>query len=74
MPWLGPDTIKKVKLSPSTSLPDRAIVLALSSFVLTLWLPAAGASLTGSIVMLTVAGAESEKPSLALKVKLSGPL
>ena len=33
-----------------------------------------GGSLIATTVMLTVAGAESMKPSLTLKVKLSGPL
>ena len=33
-----------------------------------------GASLTGLTVIETVAGAESTMPSLAVNVKLSGPL
>ena len=64
----------KARLSPSTSLPARTIFIGVSSITVTDCAEASGASLTAVIVIETVAGAEFSVPSLAVKVKLSGPL
>ena len=50
------------------------IAFAVSSAVVTDCAIALGASLTGVMVRLTVAGVESSAPSRTLKVKLSAPV
>jgi hypothetical protein len=68
-------TVKiKFALCVSRSEPASVIVCEVSSFVVTLWALALGASLTGLTVSETVAAVESSAPSFALKVKLSSPL
>src|SRR5437899_10492325 len=62
-----------VNVSPSASVAVSTIAFAVSSAVVTAWASATGAWLTCITVRLTVAAAESTVPSLALKVKLSGP-
>ena len=72
VPLLGLDTIVYLRLSPSGSVPARVYVSpGLPTVALTLWPIAVGLSLTGVIVMLIVAGADSSLPSLALKVNES---
>ena len=75
VPLLARSIITKVKLSPSGSSPVNVIVLATFSVALIALLPffsdAAGLSLTGVILIVTVAGSLSREPSLTLKVKLS---
>ena len=74
MPWAGAVTTAYVSASPSTSVAASVIATGVSSGVVTAWPSATGASLTGVTVMETVATFESTVPSLALNVKLSGPL
>ncbi len=66
LPFVGWLSIPKVRSSPSTSEPASVISFGVFSSVETDWAVAIGASLTGSTVMATVAGAESWVPSLAL--------
>ena len=73
-PWPGELTILNVRLELSMSIPLNLTKTAVSSAVVPDWLTARGASFTGVTVMETVAGLLSRVPSLALKVKLSGPL
>src|SRR5262249_34828591 len=73
-PWLGPLTTVKVKLGLSMSLAVSVMVTGVSSLVVTATLLAVGGSFTGFTVMLTVAVLLAAIPSLALNVKLSGPL
>ena len=75
VPLLGRSIITKTKLSPSGSSPVNVIVLETFSVALTALLPvfadAAGLSLTGVILIVTVAGLLYNSPSLTLNVKLS---
>jgi hypothetical protein len=74
VPCVGAVPTANVIDALSISVPDSVITAAVSSAVVTLWALATGASFTAVTVMLTVATLESEKPSFALNVKLSGPL
>jgi hypothetical protein len=74
VPWLGLLTMLNVRLPLSLSAPATVMTFAVSSFVVTLWPLAVGASFTAFTVIVTVAVFESAIPSLALKVKLSEPL
>ena len=63
-----------VSSSPSTSEPETLILVLVSSSKLTSdTVASTGASLTGSIVNVTVA-VSSSSPSLTVKLKLSSPL
>src|SRR5436309_16106986 len=63
----------KVSESWSTSLPVRTMAVEVSSFIVTLWLLATGASLSGVTVRLTVAGVLLVVPSLTRNVIVSAP-
>src|ERR1043166_7870176 len=63
----------KVSASPSITLPVNTMAAEASSFRVTLWLLATGASFNGVTVRFTVAGTLSTVPSLTRKVKLSVP-
>ncbi len=67
VPWNGPLTMEKVRLSPSTSLPVRVIVVVASvGTLLTVCGSATGSSFTGFTVIVTVAvehSAGSGEPS-----------
>jgi hypothetical protein len=64
-----------VKLALSMSAPANVMSFAVSSFVVTLWPLAVGASFTAVTVIDTVAAVESTgPPSVTLNVKLSDPL
>ncbi len=52
LPLAGRLVIRKVRALPSTSVPLRVIVLAVSSLVATDWLLATGASLTAVTVIV----------------------
>jgi hypothetical protein len=74
VPCVGAVPSAKVIDALSMSVPDSVITNAVSSAVVTDCAVAAGASFPAVTVMLTVATLESENPSFALNVKLSGPL
>ena len=74
VPCAGPVTTMNSNASFSTSEPVSTTDSAVSWFVVRCWPLTAGASLTGSTVTRTVAIFESTWPSLALNMKLSGPL
>jgi hypothetical protein len=74
VPCVGAVPSVNVTEALSMSVPTSVITAAVSSAVVGLCPLATGASFTAVIVRLTVATLESENPSLALKVKLSGPL
>ena len=65
-PLAGPSTMAKVRPSPSASPPARVIVVAVSSFVETLWAAAVGASLTAVTVIAKVCAALSSSPPPAV--------
>ena len=67
------DDAEYVSESPSISDADRVIEMGVSSLVITAWLSAAGASLTATIFIDTVASLLSADPLFALNVKLSVP-
>ena len=73
-PFAGPLTRMNVNGLPSRSEPVSVIGSAVSSGVLTDWLFANGASLSGVTVMLTVATALVFVPSLVRNVNESEPL
>ena len=73
-PLTGEEINSYDKGSPSTSVPDKVIATGVSSSVDTDCWFAAGASLMGFTVMLTVATEELTVPSLTTKLKLSDPL
>ncbi len=73
-PWAGPVTTLNVNGSPSASAPVSVTPTGVFCGVKAEPGFAVGGSFTGVTVMLTVAEAEFPVPSLAVKVKLSGPL
>src|SRR5258706_15010844 len=70
-PLVGPVTMTKVSGSWSASLPVSTMAVGVSSFIVTLWLLATGASLSGVTVRLTVAGTLLVVPSLTRNVIVS---
>ena len=74
VPLLGLATFEKVSEVESTSVAVNVPFLTASSLVEIDTAVATGASLTAVTVMETVTVAESNAPSLALKVKESLPL
>ena len=63
----------KLRESFSISVPDRVIVMGVSSFVSVVEGVGDGASLTGETVRLTIAGALVSSPSFTVNSKLSSP-
>src|SRR3954454_17522289 len=66
VPWVGELEKLKEKLLPSVSVPESAITLEVSSFVVADWLFATGASFAGLTAMVTVAVSSPPLPSVAL--------
>ena len=66
-------SIAKVIVSPSTSPPVRVPETGWSSSVVRVWSSAVGASGTG-VTVTEIVPVEDRPSSVALKVKLSGPL
>ena len=75
VPFVGNTPFANVNDGLSISEPLNVIVTAAEFFdTVTGWLLATGASFTPVTVIETVAAVEDNKPSLAVNVKLSGPL
>jgi hypothetical protein len=74
VPCVGAVPIANVNAPLSISVPDNVITAAVSSAVVTLCALDTGASLTAVTVIETVAAGDVKLPSLAVNVKLSGPL
>ena len=74
VPLEGPETMAKVRVSPSGSLAVRVSAKETSSSVTKLCGFAVGASLIGVMVKEMVAEAEERSPSLTEKVNESDPV
>ena len=73
-PFVGAVPVVKVNALPSGSVPDKVIVTAVSSLVVTDCAVAVGGSLAAVMEILTVAAALLTVPSWTVNVKLSDPV